>query len=65
MTPKPEKVRRVRDHSLTPTSEAQLDALSEVSAHDVARAATRFRDVTLAPYKRLLDGPGVPDEEPV
>lgn len=59
------KVRHARDHHLAETSDAQLDALAEVSAHDVARAAQRFRDVTLAPYKNLLDGPGLPDEEPV
>lgn len=63
--PSDPKVRKSRDHSLSETSETQLDALSEVSAHDIERAAQRFRDVTLAPYATLLDGPGVPDEEPV
>lgn len=63
--PNEPKVRHARDHSLSETSDEQLDALSEVSAHDVERAAQRFRDVTLAPFKTLLDGPGLPDEEPV
>lgn len=50
-----DQTRGRRDLSLTPTSDEELDAISEVGPADAARAEAEWRRVSPAAFKAILD----------